>query len=139
MADLSGALPKVDTPFVQEDDGDNPSRQPVAKDDGLECPWCKGCFAKSEFKVWPPKPEHKGRKVGVGSAPAPNSDELERGRFADDVASIAMKILYAAREARFDLLRAIGFLACQITKWDVCCDKRLHRLMCYIEATIKHR
>ena len=50
-----------------------------------------------------------------------------------------MKILYAAREARFDLLRAIGFLACQITKWDVCCDKRLHRLMCYIETTIKHR
>ena len=50
-----------------------------------------------------------------------------------------MKVLYAARYARFELLRAIGFLACHVAKWDVQCDRRLHRLMSYIEHTLDHR
>ena len=39
--------------------------------------------------------------------------------------------------ARFDLLRAVCHLACYITKWSTDCDKRLHRLACYIHST-KH-
>ena len=50
-----------------------------------------------------------------------------------------MKVLYAARVARFDLLRAIGFLACHITRWDELCDERLHALMCYIKSRLSHR
>jgi hypothetical protein len=48
-----------------------------------------------------------------------------------------MKILYAARMARFDLLRAVCDLACFVTRWTVDCDRRLHRLVCYIAST-KH-
>ena len=50
-----------------------------------------------------------------------------------------MKILYAARMARFDLLRAVCHLACFITKWTPECDKRLHRFVCYIHSTKSHR
>ena len=46
-----------------------------------------------------------------------------------------MKILYAARYARFDLPRAVCYLAQYITKWDDLCDKRLYRLVCYIHST----
>ena len=54
-------------------------------------------------------------------------------------AKIVMKILYAARMARFDLLRAVSHIACFITKWTVDCGRRLHRLVCYIHATKHHR
>ena len=47
-----------------------------------------------------------------------------------------MKVLYAARMCRFDLLKATGCLASRITKWDEICDAELHRLMCYIKSTI---
>mgnify|MGYP007023072079 CR=1 FL=1 len=50
-------------------------------------------------------------------------------------AKVLMKVLYAARYARFDLLRAVCYLAQFITKWDQDCDKRLYRLMCYIHST----
>ena len=42
-----------------------------------------------------------------------------------------MKVLYVARYARFDLLRAVWYLAQHITKWDSLGDKRLYRLMCH--------
>ena len=58
---------------------------------------------------------------------------------AKSVASILMKILYAARIARFDLLRAICHLACFITKWSSECDLKLHRLMSYISSSLKYR
>ena len=47
-----------------------------------------------------------------------------------------MKVLYAARVCRFDLLRAVCTLAQKVTKWDATCDKRLHKLMCYIHSTL---
>ena len=50
-------------------------------------------------------------------------------------AKILMKILYAARYARLDLLRAVCALAQFITKWDKQCDLRLYRLVCYINIT----
>jgi hypothetical protein len=54
-------------------------------------------------------------------------------------AKILMKILYAARMARFDLLRAICGLAQFITKWDDECDRKLYRLVCYINSTLDMR
>ena len=50
-----------------------------------------------------------------------------------------MKILYAARMARFGLLRAVCHLACFIAKWTPECDRRLRRLVCYIHSTKSHR
>ena len=50
-------------------------------------------------------------------------------------ASVLMKIFYAARVARWDLLRAIGYLATRITKWTRFDDLRLHRLVSYVHLT----
>ena len=50
-----------------------------------------------------------------------------------------MKTLWGARLARFDLLRAVGHLATQVTKWTSRSDKQLHRLMSYINSTLHHR
>jgi hypothetical protein len=50
-----------------------------------------------------------------------------------------MKMLYGARLARFDLLRAINHLAGYITKWTPDCDKRLHRIMCYVHTSLHYR
>ena len=46
-----------------------------------------------------------------------------------------MKVLYGARLARFDLLKAVQVLACKVSKWTINHDKQLHRLMGYIKAT----
>ena len=63
----------------------------------------------------------------------------DRGALQPIAAKVLMKTLYAARMARFDLLRAVCHLACFITKWTPECDKRLHRLACYIHSTKSHR
>jgi hypothetical protein len=52
---------------------------------------------------------------------------------------VLMSVLYAARMARLDLLRAVGGLAQRVTKWTPECDKQLHRLMCYIHSTLHYR
>ena len=46
-----------------------------------------------------------------------------------------MKILYAARLARYDLLKAINSLAARLTRWTRRCDKQLERLMSYVHAS----
>ena len=50
-----------------------------------------------------------------------------------------MKILYAARMARFDLLKATNSLACKLTKWDEKCDLQLRRLVAYIWSSLGKR
>ena len=45
----------------------------------------------------------------------------------------------ASQAGGFDLLRAVCALACCVTKWDPDCDRRLHRLMCYLYSTRHHR
>ncbi|CAE8593142.1 unnamed protein product, partial [Polarella glacialis] len=62
----------------------------------------------------------------------PEEDDNEPGKLADAACSVLMKVLYGARLARFDLLKAVAGLASKVTKWSVSCDKRLFRLMCYI-------
>jgi hypothetical protein len=49
-----------------------------------------------------------------------------------------MKILYAARMCRYDLLRAVCGLASCTTKWTHQCDRDLRRLICYINTTKDH-
>ena len=41
--------------------------------------------------------------------------------------------------ARLDILRAVSFLAAQITKWSPLCDRRLDRLMCYVWSSLELR
>ncbi|CAE8592117.1 unnamed protein product [Polarella glacialis] len=62
-------------------------------------------------------------------------EDNEPGKLADAACSVLMNILYGARLARFDLLKAVAGLASKVTKWLVSCDKKLFRLMCYINDT----
>ena len=50
-----------------------------------------------------------------------------------------MKILYAARYARMDLLRAVCVLAQNVSKWTRDCDVKLYRLICYINCSLHVR
>ena len=40
---------------------------------------------------------------------------------------------------RWDLLRPVCALASLVSKWDTECDKKLHKLMCYIDSTMNMR
>ena len=67
----------------------------------------------------------------VDEAPlVPESETDVRGALAPIASKVLMKILYAARMARFDLLGATCYLATLVTKWTPTCDKMLRRLVC---------
>ena len=66
----------------------------------------------------------------------PTLDEHEKpGRLQPIASKVLMKILFAARMARFDFLRATQSLASRVTKWSVECDIALHRLVAYINCS----
>ena len=50
-----------------------------------------------------------------------------------------MKILYGTHIARWDILQATGDLTRYLTTWCAAHDKRLYRLMCYINSTLHLR
>ena len=56
------------------------------------------------------------------------------GKFASTAASHLMKLLFAARLCRPDLLVAITRLATRVSAWQQCHDKHLHRLFQYVEG-----
>ena len=62
---------------------------------------------------------------------------VDGGRVQPIAARVLMNILYASRAARLDLLRAIGHLATFITRWTSECDRKLHRLVCYLDSSIR--
>ena len=63
------------------------------------------------------------------------------GRLQPIANKVLMKILFAARMARWDLLRATQSLASRVTKWKWSkdCDAALHRLVCYINSSLDVR
>jgi len=65
-------------------------------------------------------------------------DMGKAGALAPVASKILMKILYAARMARPDLLRATCYLATRITKWTPQCDRMLYRLVCYIHSSLDY-
>ena len=52
----------------------------------------------------------------------------EKGQLAPIAARVVLKILFLARQFRYDLLFAVNTLARDVTKWTTACDRRLHRL-----------
>ena len=70
----------------------------------------------------------------------PVADENEPKGVLQPIASkVLMKILFAARMSRFDLLRAVQGLAARVTQWSTSCDAALRRLVCYINSTLDLR
>ena len=65
------------------------------------------------------------------------NDAVEgEGQLQPIAARVLMKILYAARMCRFDLLRAVCGLAQRITRWDATCDRRLLRVVEYAHSLL---
>ena len=58
------------------------------------------------------------------------------GRLQPIASKVLMKVLFAARMARWDLLRATQSLASRVTKWSRDCDTALRRLICYINSSL---
>ena len=73
--------------------------------------------------------ERKKSKKKKLSDPLMANTAEEGGRLAPIASSILMTVLYAARMARFDLLRATNRLARYITKWSYECDRKFKKLM----------
>ena len=65
-------------------------------------------------------------------------DSESGGELAPHASKILMKILYAARICRLELLKAVNYLSSRVTKWSKRCDARLFRLICYINGTKDH-
>ena len=63
------------------------------------------------------------------------TDLQTKGTLAKVCSRIVLKILYTARMGRPDCLWTVNSLAREVTKWTAACDKRLHRLMCYLHHT----
>ena len=107
----------------------------------MECPWCKHTFPpgtvyesveKLEAALLKQK-KNKASDGGRETPSVPGSPPVEqRGKLAPIASRILMKILWAARLARFDLLRAVCHLAQRVTKWTLECDRRLQRLVGYM-------
>ena len=127
IAGKNVAFKHVATPSLPEDAKQHPARAPCAKGDAVVCPWCSCSFLGRGYDS--PSESAKGSSDTAG-----RSTEV-RGELAPHAASILMKLLYAARIARFDLLRSINTLARNVTKWTIKDDVRLHHLMCYVNGS----
>eukprot|EP00435_Cladocopium_sp_Y103_P040038 s2308_g10.t2 len=123
-------LKKVGTPSLPEETKIHPARAPAKGNpkNAVHCPWCAHSF----------DPKFAGTPPPADTEPDVNS-EVVRGALAPHAASILMKLLYAARIARFDLLLSVNSLARNVTKWTRDDDMRLHHLMCYVNSTLTLR
>ena len=135
--DVTGVAPdklrKVATPSLPEETKHHPSRAAATRGPSHRCTWCGHTMpvdADGRLVLPPPIPE------------APKEEEvtdINRGALAPRAASILMKLLYAARICRFDLLRSINNLARRITKWSVKEDAGLLHLVSYVHHTKHHK
>lgn len=64
-----------------------------------------------------------------------DEDVNTTGALAPVYARVVLKAFYLARKYRIDCPYAVSMLAREVTRWNVACDKRLHRLMRYIPHT----
>ena len=123
-------LKQVSTPSCPEETKQH-SRAPAPGDPkyAVQCPWCSTKFNPGSSVALQPD----------ASDSRPESVEVQRGAPAPHDASILMKLLYAARIARLDLLRSINTLARNVTKWSIQDDAKLYHLMCYVKSSLGKR
>ena len=120
-------LKHVATPSLPDDPKQHPARAPCSKGEKHICPWCSCSFSGRGTE------SQTESAKGISDTAGPDSEV--RGELAPHAASVLMKLLYAARIARFDLLRSINNLARNVTKWSKKDDIRLHHLMCYVNSS----
>ena len=143
-------LRQYSTPFMPEDHRDSPAGAAGAGPI-RECPWCFHTGPPQSFVQYPyvdklpvrrkPKAEtsaeytaNDGKSVKTGG-----KQDVDEGALAYVACSLSMTVLWAARLARPDLLRAVNYLATKVSKWTSKCDSMMHRLMGYTQATLHLR
>ena len=104
-------------------------------------PFLEQCVAKYLELAGPNSPPLKRAEtpfIDIKSRQAIEEDDPEKytGILAPIASKVLMKILYAARVGRFDLLRPVCWLATRVTKWSKTCDVALHRLVSYINSSL---
>ena len=122
--------------YLSSDDGNQYLRETVKVMEYVVEDFMKSCV--TAYKDICGDPNLKLRKVdtpfltfqGGGDSPAPLVEGEMAGELAPAASSILMKILYGARAARWDILKAVQILSTRITMWSRECDKALHRLVC---------
>ena len=72
----------------------------------------------------------KKQSVATGKKPI-----LDEGALASGACSLLTKVVWAARLARPDLLRAVNHLATKVTKWTPKCGVMTRRLMGYTQTS----
>ena len=77
--------------------------------------------------------------AAVGASPDDPEPPTKSGVLQPIAAKVLMKILYGARMARYDLLRAVCHAASCITKWTEQQYMDLFRLICFIKSTSHYR
>ena len=122
----------VPSPSPAEETKHHPARAPVCNGQSHRCTWCGHTTpVDADGRLLPPPPIPRG----------PMEEEVteaNRGALAPQAASVLMKLLYAARVCRFDLLRSINNLVRKITKWTKKEDALLHHLMAYVQQSKHH-
>ncbi len=94
--------------------------------------WCReSSFSKVETPLLPVAGD--GSVEALLATPVADGDA---GTLAPVACRVLMKILYAARVARWDLLMVVALLASRVTQWNANCDLALHRLVSYIHCSI---
>ena len=136
LANIKGgveAIRDAPTPFL--------SGSPVDDTDAHLCPGtCTFCGVRcyaplreaNRDGAVKPEPKNPDRRFAEAASDLGGADTLQ-----PKAMKILMKILYAARYVRHDLLCVVGRLARRVQRCDKQCDRDLHRLMGYIKAT-KH-
>ena len=100
-------LRTVPSPSPAEETKNHPARAPVCNNKMHRCTWCGNTMlVDADGRLIPPIPPPPIPK-------GPTEEEVteaNRGALAPKAASILMKLLYAARICRFDLLRSINII-----------------------------
>ena len=137
MPKYNAPLKKADTPFLDES-------RPEHDENPIDL---KGCrepdtqIGEGEMDIAAPAPKPKAKAKAKSAASSESKKpkvplDGNPGVLGDTASAILMKILYAARMGRYDLIRPVARLASRVTRWTELCDQKLHRLVCYINSTL---
>ena len=141
----AGVLRKVGTPFVDEAkfaQGCSLQSEVTTDARGKKAPrGGVGAATAAADDAAPAAPGKAKKKpsptgaAGSATADAGGAGTPAPGQLNTVGASITMTTMYMARIARMDLLRAVGSMATQLTKWTEVTDKQLLRLISYVHCS----
>ena len=142
MPKYSKPIKHADTPFLDEGRPEFDENPIDPKVEGLIQASSHGPIGDEEEHInsaatsAAPAPKSKAKAKGKAKSapkPPPNGNP---GVLGDAASAVLMKILYAARMGRFDLIRPVTQLAAHVSKWTDICDQKLYRLVCYINSSL---